>query len=216
MANSVNSFADRIDAGRRLAHALQSYLGRKNVTVIGLPRGGVPVAYEVARSLQLPLDVLVVRKLGVPGHEELAMGAIASGGVVVSNPEVLRWLGKPEILMKESLARAKTELERREQAYRKNRPPLHLTGQTVIVIDDGAATGSTMHAAVRALRNMNVSRIVVALPVAARESCAALEKEADEVICLLTPDPFDSVGRWYDSFDQTTDAQVESLLRAAP
>ncbi|MGO9513175.1 MAG: phosphoribosyltransferase [Steroidobacteraceae bacterium] len=216
MANAVDSFADRIDAGRRLAHALQGYLGRKDVTVIGLPRGGVPVAYEVARSLQLPLDVLVVRKLGVPGHEELAMGAIASGGVVVSNPEVLRWLGKPEILMKESLAGAKAELERREQAYRKNRPPLHLTGQTVIVIDDGAATGATMQAAVRALRSMNVIHIVVALPVAARESCAALEKEADEVICLLTPDPFDSVGRWYDSFDQTTDVQVEGLLRAVP
>jgi predicted phosphoribosyltransferase len=212
---TLNRFVDRVDAGKRLAHALQSYLGRKDVTVIGLPRGGVPVANEVARSLHLPLDVLVVRKLSTPGQEELAMGAIASGGVIVNNPEVQRWFEHPDVLIKESLARATVELERREALYRAIRMPLPLTGQTVIVVDDGAATGATMQAAVRALKNMKVARIVVALPVASRESCVAFEKEADQVVSLLTPDSFGSVGEWYESFDQTTDEQVESLLRAA-
>jgi putative phosphoribosyl transferase len=214
MWRDMKEFADRADAGRRLARALPGYLGRKDVTVIGLSRGGVPVAYEVARALELPLDVLVVRKLGIPGHEELAMGAIAEGGVVVNNPEVQGWLENPDILMKKSLARAKSELERRENEYREIRAPLHLTGRTVIVVDDGAATGATMQAAVRTLRNMQVARIVVALPVASRESIAALEKEAEQVVSLLTPEPFGSVGRWYESFDQTTDEQVESLLKA--
>jgi putative phosphoribosyl transferase len=213
--DTLNRFVDRVDAGRRLAQALQSYLDRKDVTVIGLPRGGVPVANEVARSLGLPLDVLVVRKFGAPGQKELALGAIASGGVIVNNPEVQRWFERPEILIKESVAHATAELECREALYRAIRTPLPSAGQTVIVVDDGAATGATMQAAVRALKNMKVARIVVALPVASRESCAAFEKEADQVVSLLTPDPFASVGEWYESFDQTTDEQVESLLRAA-
>ncbi len=212
---TVTGFIDRDDAGRCLAQALRGYMGRKDVTVIGLPRGGVPVAAEIARELHLPLDVLVVRKLGVPGQEELAMGAIASGGVMVTNPEVQAWLELPEDAMKEAVARETSELQRRERLYRGARAPLDLAGRTVLVVDDGAATGATMQAAVRALRHMQVARILVALPVAARESYATLKKEADQVLSLLTPEPFGSVGRWYDSFDQTTDEQVQALLRAA-
>ncbi len=212
---TVRGFIDRADAGRSLAQAFQGYRGRKDVTVLGLPRGGVPVASEIARALELPLDVLVVRKLGVPGQEELAMGAIASGGVIVSNPEVRSWLKLPDAVMKEVVAREKSELERRERLYRGDRTPLNLTGRTVIVVDDGAATGATMQAAVRALRNMQVARILVALPVASREAYVTLQNEADEVLSLLTPEAFSAVGQWYDTFDQTTDEQVQSLLRAA-
>jgi putative phosphoribosyl transferase len=212
---TVRGFIDRADAGKCLAQAFQGYRGRKDVTVLGLPRGGVPVASEIARVLDLPLDVLVVRKLGVPGQEELAMGAIASGGVIVSNPEVRSWLKLPDAVIKEVVAREKSELWRRECLYRGDRTPLNLTGRTVIVVDDGAATGATMQAAVRALRNMQVARILVAVPVASRESYVTLQKEADEVLSLLTPEPFGSVGQWYDTFDQTTDEQVQSLLRAA-
>lgn len=208
-------FIDRADAGRCLAQALRGYMGRKDVTVIGLPRGGVPVAAEIARVLHLPLDVLMVRKLGVPGQEEVAMGAIASGGVIVTNPEVQAWLEQPDDAIKEAVAREKSELHRRERLYRGARAPLNLAGRTVLVVDDGAATGATMQAAVRALRHMQVARILVALPVAARESYVTLKKEADQVLSLLTPEPFGSVGRWYGSFDQTTDEQVQSLLRAA-
>ena len=214
-SRTVSGFIDRADAGRCLAQALRGYMGRKDVTVIGLPRGGVPVAAEIACVLHLPLDVLVVRKLGVPGQEEVAMGAIASGGVIVTNPEVQALLELPDDAIKEAVAREKSELHRRERLYRGARAPLNLAGRTVLVVDDGAATGATMQAAVRALRQLQVARILVALPVAARECYVTLKKEADQVLSLLTPEPFGSVGRWYGSFDQTTDEQVQSLLRAA-
>ena len=214
-SRTVSGFIDRADAGRCLAQALRGYMGRKDVTVIGLPRGGVPVAAEIARVLHLPLDVLVVRKLGVPGQEEVAMGAIASGGVIVTNPEVQALLELPDDAIKEAVARETSELHRRERLYRGARAALNLAGRTVLVVDDGAATGATMQAAVRALRQLQVARILVALPVAARECYVTLKKEADQVLSLLTPEPFGSVGRWYGSFDQTTDEQVQSLLRAA-
>jgi predicted phosphoribosyltransferase len=208
-------FKDRRAAGRALAGNLASYAGLDDVLVLALPRGGVPVGYEVARALDIPLDVFVVRKLGVPGQPELAMGAIASGGVRVLNEEVLRIVQVPPALIDQIEEREREELRRRELAYREGRPALDVTGKSVILVDDGLATGSTMRAAVRALKHQHAARVIVAVPVGASESCLALEKEADQVICLEQPEDFRAVGLWYDDFTQTTDAEVRELLEKA-
>ena len=211
----MQRYQDRVAAGRALARRLAEYAHRPSVLVMALPRGGVPVAYEVARALGAPLDVFVVRKLGVPGHEELAMGAIASGGVRVLNPEVLRMLDIPPEVVDAVAARELRELERREHAYRDDRPSPDVHGKTVILIDDGLATGATMRAAVAALRAQGPARIVVAVPVASPDTCAELSREVDEIICAETPEPFYGVGWWYEHFDQTTDAEVHELLARA-
>jgi putative phosphoribosyl transferase len=205
-------FHDRSDAGQQLGAALDAYAHRSDVLVLGLPRGGVPVALEVARRLGAPLDVFMVRKLGVPGHEELAMGAIASGGVRVLNEDIVDTLrlSEREIAGVEVLER--DELERREGAYRGDRPRLEVRGRVVILVDDGLATGASMRAAVIALRRLSPARIVVAVPVADPSTCAALRSDADEVICAVTPQPFMAVGRWYEDFSQTTDEEVRVLL----
>ena len=206
-------FTDRREAGRTLARLLMAYHGA-NAIVLALPRGGVPVAFEVARALHLPLDVFVVRKLGIPGHEEYAMGAIASGGVRVMNPDV-DGLRIPREAIDEVTQRESRELARREMHYRGDRPPVDLAGQTAILVDDGLATGSTMRAAVRAVRQLQPSRIVVAVPVASPEACDALHGEADQVICAVTPHPFVAVGAWYLRFDQTSDEEVRELLESS-
>jgi putative phosphoribosyl transferase len=205
-------FRDRSQAGTMLAERLGAYTGRPGVVVLGLPRGGVPVAFEVARALRAPLDVFVVRKLGVPGHEELAMGAIASGGTRVLNDEVIAGLGIDEVTIARAAAAAGQELERRERTYRGDRDPLDLAGRTVILVDDGLATGSTMRAAALAARAQNPERLVVAVPVAAERTCAELRRDVDEVVCTSTPAPFHAVGAWYDDFAQTTDEEVRELL----
>lgn len=206
-------FRNRLDAGRQLAARLSMYAGDPSVIVLGLPRGGIPVASEVAAGLRAPLDVFVVRKLGAPGHRELAMGAIASGGVRVLNPEVVEALGIAPIMIDAVAAQEQRELERQEHAYRGNAPQRDLSGWNVIVVDDGLATGSTMRAAVAALRQLHPARIVVAAPVGAVESCLELREAADEVLCLRTPDPFRAVSLWYEEFGQTTDDEVRALLR---
>lgn len=208
-------FRDRRDAGVQLAEKLMHYAGAPNVLVLGLPRGGVPVAYEVARILHAPLDMFVVRKLGVPGHRELAMGAIASGGIRVLNGEVIEALGISPIMVEAVAAGEQEELERQERAFRGDAPFPDLKGRTVIVVDDGLATGSTMRAAVLSLRQRAAARIVVAVPVAAAETCRALRTEADEVVCLNTPPDFHAVSLWYEEFSQTTDDEVRSLLETA-
>jgi putative phosphoribosyl transferase len=208
-------FRDRSDAGRQLAARLAHYVGRDDVLVLALPRGGVPVGYEVAEALGAPLDVFLVRKLGTPGHEELAMGAIASGGVRVLNDQVVRMLRPSEEVIARVEAAERRELERREREYRGGRPPLDVRGKTVILVDDGLATGSTMRAAVAALRRLGPNRIVVAVPVGAAETCEEFEGEADEAICAKEPDPFYAVGAWYDDFSQTSDAEVRDLLGRA-
>jgi predicted phosphoribosyltransferase len=208
-------FGNRADAGRRLAQRLAHYAGRPDVLVLGLPRGGVPIAFEVARSLGAPLDVFTVRKLGVPGHEELAMGAIASDGVVLLNDEVVESLGIPREAIAAVAAKEKRELERRERDYRGDRPPLDVAGRTVIVVDDGLATGSTMRAVMAALADRKPARIVVAVPVAAPDSCEELRALVDEVVCVVTPDPFFAVGLWYEDFSPTSDEEVRELLREA-
>ena len=208
-------FSDRREAGRALARRLAQYAKLPDTIVLGLPRGGVPVAYEVARALRLPLDVFVVRKLGVPGHEEFAMGAVASGGIRVMNERVVLGLGIPDAVVEVVAAREAKELERRERLYRGARPPPDLSNSTVIVVDDGLATGSTMKAALAALRVEQASRIVVAVPVAAEEACEGLRNEADEVVCVGTPEPFHAVGVWYANFGQTTDEEVTALLADA-
>jgi predicted phosphoribosyltransferase len=208
-------FADRAAAGRVLAEKLADYAGRDDVIVLALPRGGVPVASEVARALGAPLDVFVVRKLGAPGQEELAMGAIASGDVVVINDDVVKALKVPPEVLAEKIARERAELSRRESAYRGDRPPLDVRGRTVILIDDGLATGSTMRAAVTALRGQAPVGIVVAVPIGALATCAELQQIAEECICALTPEPFRAVGLWYEDFAQTTDDEVRELLDRA-
>ena len=208
-------FRDRQDAGIQLAARLLRYAGDPTVVVLGLPRGGVPVAYQVARRLDAPLDIFVVRKLGVPGHRELAMGAIATGGVRVLNPEVVTALGISEPMIAAVATQEQKELERQEHAYRGNVPFPGLAGRIVIVVDDGLATGSTMRAAVRALRQMQPARIVVAAPVAAAETCRSLATEADEVVCVSTPEQFHAVSMWYQEFSQTTDEEVRTLLEAS-
>jgi predicted phosphoribosyltransferase len=208
-------YPDRREAGRFLARQLMEYAGRPDVVVLGLPRGGVPVAYEVARALGAPLDVFLVRKLGLPGHEELAMGAIASGGVRVLNEDVVRALGISEDVVATVVAEELQELKRRERAYRGDRPAPDVRGKTVVLVDDGLATGSTMRAAVAALRRQGPARIVVAVPVGAPETCAEFQEEADEAVCAQTPDPFYAVGLWYRDFSQTTDDEVRELLEQA-
>lgn len=207
-------FPDRKAAGVQLAARLLHYAGDPSVVVLGLPRGGVPVAYQVARRLQVPLDIFVVRKLGVPGHRELAMGAIATGGVRVLNPEVVTALRISAPMIAAVAAQEQEELERQQRAYRGDVPFPDLAGRTVIVVDDGLATGSTMRAAVRALRQMQPARIVVGAPVAAAETCRSLAAEADEVVCLSTPQQFHAVSIWYQDFSQTTDEEVRSLLKS--
>jgi putative phosphoribosyl transferase len=205
-------FRDRADAGIQLAARLLRYAGDPNVVVLGLPRGGVPIAYQVARRLEAPLDVFVVRKLGVPGHRELAMGAIATGGVRVLNPEVVTALRISEQTIAEVAAQEQKELERQQRAYRGEVPFPDLAGRAVIVVDDGLATGSTMRAAVRALRQMQPARIVVGAPVAAADTCRSLAREADELVCVNTPEQFHAVSMWYQEFSQTSDEEVRSLL----
>ena len=211
-------FKDRIEAGRFLAEKLTNYTDRRDAIVLGLPRGGIPVAYEVAQKLHAPLDVFTVRKLGVPGHEELAMGAIASGGVRVLNHDVLSYIKIPDEEIDRVAADELRELERREWLYRGARPPLEVRDRIVIVVDDGLATGSTMRAAVKALRQKRPKQIVVAAPVGARETCDSFGDEVDVLcVCALTPEPFRAVGLWYADFEQTSDDEVRNLLaRAMP
>jgi putative phosphoribosyl transferase len=208
----MRRFIDRSDAGRALAVELSRGRNLDDAVVLGLPRGGVPVAHQVARGLSLPLDVLVVRKLGLPSQPELAMGAIASGGAMVLNEDVLRYLHSRESELERVAARERTELERRERAYRGQRPPLRLSGRRVILVDDGLATGATMEAAVRAVRQLGASGVIVAVPVAAPESRDRIAAVADEVVCLQAPMMFSAVGQWYEDFSQTTDEEVERLL----
>jgi len=206
------AFEDRSDAGRRLATKLRHYQGRKDVIVLALPRGGVPVAAEISRMLGAPLDVFVVRKVGVPWHEELAMGAIASGGVELLNDDLIAAYRIARTEVDRVMQRERAELERREALYRGGRPFPDLRNKTVILVDDGLATGSTMRVAVEALRKEGPARIVVAVPVAAPETCDAFRDIADEIICAITPEPFHAVGMWYDDFSQTTDEEVHELL----
>jgi predicted phosphoribosyltransferase len=208
-------FRDRVEAGDVLAAWLGHYAGRPEVLVLALPRGGVPVAGRVAEALGAPLDVFVVRKLGVPGHEELAMGAIASGGVLVRNEEVVGKLGLSEDTLRRVAEVERHELARRERRYREDRPPPDLAGRVVILVDDGLATGSTMRAAVEAARRLGPARVVVAVPTAPASTCQRLQEVADEVVCATTPRPFRAVGNSYRSFPQTSDEEVRSLLEAA-
>jgi predicted phosphoribosyltransferase len=208
----VPGFRDRTDAGRQLARRLSDYEGRSDVLVFGLPRGGVPVAYEVARALSAPLDVFVVRKLGLPRHEELAIGAIASGGVRVLNDDLIRQLRIPEDRIDQIAARELGELSRRESAYRGTDPFPDVRGRTILLIDDGMATGASMRAAVEAMRRLGPARVVVAVPVSSPEAVEELRPVADDVVSVVTPEHLDGVGVWYDDFQQMTDAEVHDLL----
>jgi predicted phosphoribosyltransferase len=208
-------FRDRSEAGRLLAAKLRAYTNRPDVLVLALPRGGVPVAFEVARALGAPLDVFVVRKLGVPGHEELAMGAVATGAVRVLNEDVVRGRRIPNYVIDRIAEREQQELERREREYRGDSPPPEVRGRIVILVDDGLATGATMQAAIKALRQQQPARIVVAVPTASTETCNELRAKVDDVICATTPEPFYAVGLWYKDFSQTTDEEVRDLLARA-
>jgi putative phosphoribosyl transferase len=211
----MNRFKNRRQAGQILARKLSRYANREDVLVLALPRGGVPVAFEVARALHAPLDVFLVRKLGLPQHEELAMGAIASGGVRVLNEDVVNGLRVPPQMIEEVAARETQELVRREMLYRGDRPAPRVEGKTVILIDDGLATGSTMRAAAEAIRQQHPAKVVVAVPVAAASTCDEFRARVDEIVCAATPEPFHAVGLWYDQFDQTTDREVHELLERA-
>ncbi len=211
----VRVFHDRAEAGRALASRLAEYARRSDAVVLGLPRGGVPVAHAIAAALELPLDVLVVRKLGAPGQPELAIGAIAAG-VVVRNPEIAGWRGDDPRVIDAIVRRERAELGRRERLYRANSPPLALDGKTVILVDDGAATGASMRAAIAVSRALRAAFVVVALPTASPEACGVLREEADRLVCLQAPPSFNAVGEWYERFDQTTDREVIELLRAQP
>lgn len=211
----LTRFKNRSQAGELLAQRLGAYAGRHDVIVLALPRGGVPVGFAVAKALGAPLDILVVRKLGMPGQKEYAMGAIASGGVCVLQPDLLRVLDIPEQVVEAVAVREMREIERREKLYRANRPMLDVRDHVVILVDDGMATGTTMLAAIRVLREKRPSRVVVAVPVAAPDTSAALRSEVDEMICPLTPESFEAVGEWYDDFDQTSDDEVRLLLSKA-
>ncbi len=208
-------FRDRIDAGQRLVTQLHAYANHPDVLVLALPRGGVPVAFEVAQALNAPLDVFLVRKLGLPGQEELAMGAITTGGVMVLNSEVVDTLRIPDRIIHQIAAQEQRELERRERLYRGDRPPPDVRGKTLILVDDGLATGSTMRAATAALREQEPDRIVVAVPVAPPETCDEFRDIVDDIVCAITPDPFYAIGLWYEDFSQTTDDEVRDLLARA-
>jgi len=208
-------FRDRAEAGRLLAELLQGYAGRDDVVVLALPRGGVPVGYEVAKALGAPLDVFAVRKLGVPGREELAMGAIASGGLLVLDRHLISSLGISNSEIQRAVAAELRELDRREAAYRGGRGPPELTGKTVILVDDGLATGATMRAAALAVRERRPARVVVAVPVAAAQTCDEFRDDVDEIVCAVTPSPFHAVGVWYEDFSQTSDEEVRELLAQA-
>ena len=211
----MTRFEDRFDAGRFLARQLQHHTGNPNVVVLALPRGGVPVAFEIARAIDAPLDVFVVRKLGAPGYEELAMGAIATGGVRVFNEEVIQHLGVSQSWINATIREQEEELQRREHAYRGERPPAELRNRTVILVDDGLATGASMRAAVRALQLRNPSGITVAVPIGSRDTCDQFRSEVEEVVCGRSPEPFHAVGAWYNDFTQTTDDEVRKLLDRA-
>jgi len=208
-------FANRKEAGQKLAQRLRKYANRGDVIVLGAPRGGVPVAFEIATDLKAPLDVFVLRKLGVPGREELAFGAIASGGVRILNRDIVEGLGITGLDIERVTRAENQELERRERAYRGGKPPLEISGLTVILVDDGVATGSTMKAAIRALRQMKPARIVIAVPVAPPSTCNQLQFEADELVCLEMPEPFYGVGQFYSDFSQVSDEEVKELLDTA-
>ena len=208
-------FSNRTEAGRLLAEKLLKYAGRADVIVLGLPRGGVPVAFEVAQRLGTPFDVFIVRKLGVPGFEELAVGAIASGGVRVLNEDVMRAIPNVDEVIELVTAKETAELERREQSYRDGRPAPELRDRVVILVDDGLATGATMRAAVKALRQCGAARIVVAVPVGPPDTCREIEEEADETVCATTPQFFQAVGQYYEDFSQTSDEEVRELLARA-
>jgi predicted phosphoribosyltransferase len=210
----MTRYRDRIDAARELARHLTEYAARADVLVLGLPRGGVPIAAEVASHVGAPFDIFLVRKIGVPGHPELAMGAIAEGGVKVLSNRLIRDLGIPSTLVERSAARERLELERHDALFRAGRPRLSASGRTVILVDDGLATGVTMEAAIVALREQKPSRIIVAAPVGAKDACARLATLADRVVCPFTPDPFLAVGQWYEHFDPTTEDEVRRLLGA--
>lgn len=214
MTAPIGPFRNREEAGRRLAERLSGYADQ-NVVVMALPRGGVPVGYEIARALQAPLDVVVVRKVGVPGHEELAMGAVASGGVLVRNDDVIAPLGIREEILEDAAAEKRQEVEARERVFRGDRETPDLAGRTVIVVDDGIATGSTMRASLRALRQSDAERLVVAVPVASETACREMRDFADEVICLIATDQLIAVGQWYRDFAQVSDREVVELLDAA-
>ncbi len=214
-SNSLNYFLDRRDAGRRLAQSIAARGITDHLLILGLPRGGVPVAYEVARELKVPLDIWLVRKLGVPGHEELAMGALASGGAKIMNEDVVRSMGVRPEQIDEVVAKEYKELKRREKEYRGDRPLPEITNRVIIVVDDGLATGASMRAALRDLGSQDPARLIVAVPVGAPEVCRALSREASEVICLMQPRFFNAVGNWYRKFTQTTDQEVRDLLKQA-
>ena len=205
-------FSNRVEAGKHLAAYLRNYAGRKDVLVLGLPRGGVPVAFEVARSLNAPLDVCIVRKLGVPRYEELAMGAIGLGGVRVLNKEVIEGWNISEAEIDKVIAREQQELDRRDLLYRGGRPFPDIAGKVIILVDDGIATGATLRAAISSLRQQQPKGIVVATPVAPQSICKSLQAEVDDVVCLATPEPFFAIGQWYMDFGQTSDAEVQELL----
>lgn len=209
------TFSNRAEAGRRLAKGLEKFAGRDDVIVLGLPRGGVPVAFEVARALGVHLDVFIVRKLGVPGFEELAVGAIASGGVRVLNEDVVRALPNADEIIEAVTTKETAELKRREENYRDGRPAPDLRDRVIILVDDGLATGATMRAAIRALRQRGVARIVVAVPVGPPETCREVEEEADELVCAMTPESFHAVGQYYEDFSQTSDDEVRELVARA-
>ena len=205
-------FKDRVDAGKKLAKELSNYANRSDVLILALPRGGVPVAFEVAKELNVKMDVFIVRKLGVPGNEELAMGAIASDNIIVLNEDVVRSYHISKQVIDAVATRELRELERREHTYRRSRPKPNINGSTVILIDDGLATGATMRAAAAAVKTKNPTKIVIAVPTGAPDTCRSFEGKVDEVICAVTPEPFYGVGAWYEDFSQTTDEEVCELL----
>lgn len=211
----ANILQNRTQAGQLLAIDLTEYVNRSDVLVLALPRGGVPVAFEIAKKLNLPLDVCLVRKLGVPKRKELAMGAIGSGGVKIINQDIINWLNIPEDIIDEVTAQEQIELERRDRLYRENRPFPLLENQTIILVDDGIATGSTLRAAIATIKQHHPQKIIIAVPVAPPEICQQLKSEVDEVVCYLQPDPLHSISLWYENFSQTSDQEVRDLLAIA-